>query len=413
MEHTSDKKLAYRWGIAGVLCLVFIAIVAIISLSSPSARRQVPDKSAQITVQVKKLARENVGITIQSFGLVKPLTQTRLVARVAGAIEFIDDDFREGGVFEKGQLLASLEQDDYLIELDIARAQVAEAESRFQTEQAQAIEAKADWKRSGRKGEAPALALREPQLKAAEAALKSAQAAVKRAELNLQRTEVRAPFNGKVLSLDVGLAQVVSVNTVLGEIFSTEAAEVKLPIKSEDYAYLTLPQQDEAALVTITSRLSQTQRYQAKLVRLSGAVDSDSRQLYGLARIESPFTINENNQRPLKVDEYVTAEIQGKTLKDVLLIPNSAIYQGSYVYLHKGGKVERREVTLGWTNDESALVKAGLEEGEELVLTPLGRVTSGTLVKVEGQRATETPKKNFEGNINKVQASNDAKGDAK
>lgn len=384
--NSSDKKIAHHRFIAVGLLLVFFAIIYLIFASRPTATRFAPDKKAQITIDVERLERKDVPISIHSYGLVRPLTQTSLVARVSGVISYIDEDMREGGAFEKGQLLVSLEKDDYLIELDIAKAQVAEAQSRYETEKAQAYEAKLDWQRSGRKGEAPALALRQPQLKAAEAGLKSAEAAFKRAQLNLQRTDIYAPFNGRVLELNVGLAQVIGANAVLAEVFSSDAAEIKLPIKSQDYAFLELPLKEGPAApkVDFTAQFAGEQQWQGHLVRASGAIDESSRQMSVVARIEQPFVTQEQGTRGLKVGEYVTATIQGRVMDGVLVIPNSAIYQGSYVYVHVDGKVERRNVSVGWSDDQNSLIESGLQEGDELVTTPLGRVTSGTLVKVSG-----------------------------
>lgn len=374
-----------------ILILCFVLVVIVILESRPSANRKPGENKAHITVEVLDLKYQDFPVSLKSYGLVKALTQTSLVARVAGVVEYIDEDLREGGVFEKGQLLVSLEKDDYLIELDIAKAQVAEAQSRYQNEKALAIEADHDWKRSGRTGEPPALAVRDPQLKAAEAALKSAEAAVKRAQLNLKRTDIRAPFDGRVLNHNVSLAQVVSINFSLADVYATDAAEIKLPVKSQDYQYLGLPLEKSrnTPKVRFTSQLAGEETWFGEVVRVSGAIDETSRQLYVVANIKDPFTFGDGNTRPLKVGEYLSAEIQGTQLKDALIIPNFAIYQGSYVYIYRKGKVHRRDVTIGWSDDRHALIESGLISGDKLVTTPLGRVTSGTLVKIAGTDRTE------------------------
>ncbi len=386
LSHSSNQLR-----LAGILTLIFVFLIVAFFYSRPSAERRPSEATAQITVDLMLLQAQDLPVVIQSYGLAKPLTQTSLVARVGGVVNFVDENFREGGSFKKGQLLIALEKDDYLIELDIAKAQVAEAQSRLQNEQALAEEAKYDWQRSGRKGEAPALALRQPQLRAAEAALISADAAVKRAELNLQRTDIKAPFDGRVISHNVGEAQVVGVNTALAEVFSTQAAEIKLPIKSKDYQFLDLPLTDDkpAPNVVFTSQFGKTRHWEGSIVRASGAIDEASRQLYVVARIDDPFYAQDSSLRPLKVGEYLTADIQGLTLKNVLVIPNSAIYQGSYVYVYKDGQVHRRNITFSWSDASRALVASGLSAGEQLVITPLGRVTSGTLVKIAGSENTE------------------------
>jgi hypothetical protein len=70
----------------------------------------------------------------------------------------------------------------------------------------------------------------------------------------------------------------------------------------------------------------------------------------------------------------------GHTLQDVLVIPNSAIYQGSYVYVVENDVLQRRNIEITWQNDQDAIIKTGLGDGDILVTTALGQVTSGVRV---------------------------------
>ncbi len=290
-------------------------------------------------------------------------------------------------------MLATLDKSDYLIELDIATAQVAEAQSRLASELAQAEEAKHDWKRSGRTGEPPALAVRKPQLDAAEAALKSAEAGVARAKLNLSRTEIKAPYNGSVIRSHVALGQVVNASSTLAEIFATDAAEITLPIKSNELHLLNLDHSSTNMMenhtpVAIESRLFDKHIWQGKIVRVSSALDEQSRQLSVVARIENPFTPNAQHP-PLKVGEYITARITGKTLENAIVIPNQAIYQGQYVYIFRDKQVHRQDISIEWRGEEESLINAGLNEGDQIVLTALGQIHSGTPARVSKNKIQE------------------------
>ena len=50
----------------------------------------------------------------------------------------------------------------------------------------------------------------------------------------------------------------------------------------------------------------------------------------------------------------------------------------------------RRAVTLGWQNGFDAIVKTGLAAGDQLVLTSLGQINSGTPVAIAGQTLTNS-----------------------
>ena len=68
----------------------------------------------------------------------------------------------------------------------------------------------------------------------------------------------------------------------------------------------------------------------------------------------------------------------------MIVVPTKAIYQGTYVYVVNDGKLLRKEVTTRWQNSQDAVIESGLNNGDELVITPLGQVSSGTPVTVLG-----------------------------
>ena len=103
-----------------------------------------------------------------------------------------------------------------------------------------------------------------------------------------------------------------------------------------------------------------------------------------IAQIDDPFGRQSEGKAPLKIGQYVTAEIKGRKLSDVLVIPNNTIYQGSYVYTVEDGVLRRKDVDIAWQNDVEAIIHGGISPGDELVTTPLGQVTSGIRVSVIG-----------------------------
>lgn len=371
------------------LAALFFVLFLLIKFTQPSAQRSSQYQPPSIEVYVQTIKPQTFQITVNSYGFVEALTRTTLATRVSGEVTFIDDSFRLGGLFTKNQLLVSLDKSDYTIEFDIAMAKVAEAQSRYASEKAQAEEARHDWKRSGRKGEAPALAVRQPQLDAATAALKSAEASVARASLNLSRTEIRAPYTGSVIQHFIGLGQYVGQNTPLGEIFSHDAAEIPLPIKNSELHLLGLDitranklDKGNSVPVTITSTLFSENIWPGKIVRVASAINEQNRQLSIIARISTPFGHQADNRTPLKVGEYVTAKIQGKTLQNAIVIPSNSIYQGRYVFVFKDGRIYRQNIASVWSDNGFTLVESGLAEGDQLVISALGQVSSGTSAKV-------------------------------
>lgn len=387
--------------------LIFVAIAVVIGLvlqaiwsSSPSVQRQKAPKVAKITIEALPVVEQDYPIKVHSFGTVQPRTQSFLVAQVSGQVMKVNPNFRPGGFFEVGDELLLIDDRDYKAEVEIAKATLITAEQTLQEEQARSAQALHDWERLEQKGEPSALVLRKPQLHTAEANLQSAKARLYKAELALSRTRVVAPFAGRVLQQLVDVGRVVGVNTQLAQVYASNYVEVRLPINNRDLAFLDLPEEYRGGKVyqvdtpvTLQSNLMGDQSWQAELVRTEGAIDSNAQQLYVVAQVHDPFRAVDANtandgisaSKNLRIGQYVTAEIRGKTVKSAIAIPNQAIYQGSYVYVFKEGKAFRRDVGIRWQNSEESLIAYGLEAGELVITTPLGQVNSGTAVQLQDE----------------------------
>jgi RND family efflux transporter MFP subunit len=380
-----------------LIVLVLLGSVAwMIYNNPPEVRRGQPPQPPRISVETQRIEAAPYSVVLESYGRIQPRTQSTLLPQVSGEIVWLAPNFRAGGFFEQGEELIRLDSRDYAAEVAQAKAGVMSARQQLVEEQARAEQAAADWQRLGNKGEAPALVLRKPQLASARAALASAEAALQRAQLNLERTRIRAPYPGRVLQKQVDLGQVVSSNTILGEIFAVDYLEVRLPLQSRDLAFVELPEayrfeqsRGRQPKVELISELIRPEVWTGRIVQTEGAIDPDSRQLYVLAQLDDPYGNNALDRIPLKVGQYVTARIQGREIADAIVIPNRAIYQGSYVYTVEQGVLQRKPIRIAWQNATEALIAEGLEPGDELVLTSLGQVISGTPVKVLGVPESE------------------------
>lgn len=371
----------------------FILAAYIVASNPPKPQRGRPSTAPQLSVDVTTLVKADTTIFIDSYGKVKPRTQSILLPQVSGQIININPNFRDGGFFEKGDMLVELDDRDHKAEIKIAQSALFSAQQALSEEQARSEQAKQDWQRLGNDGEPSELVLRKPQLIAAQAKVYSAQASLAKSELALERTKIKAPFTGRILKKEVDVGQVVSSNTKLAEIYAVDYVEVRLPIQNKDLPYINLPESNRfdgqasfQPVVEISSDLmSIPQTWKGKVVRTEGAFDTASQQLFVVAQIDDPYGINQSEGLPLKIGQYVKATIVGKVIKDALVIPNKAIYQGSYVYIVENNVLKRKEVSLAWQNDDIAIIRSGLTENDSLVVTPLGQVNSGTPVEIHSE----------------------------
>ena len=395
LSQTMKKRL-----LPVIILVIAILLAQVIISNPPQANRRGPSKAPQMTVEAQQLTPQMYQVYLDSFGTVKPRTESVLVAQASGQINYISEQFRDGGFFERGDVLLKLDDRDHRADVNIARANLLDAKQNLAEEQARSEQAAKDWQRLGKAGQPSALVLRQPQLEAAKAKRLSAQAQFEKAQLALERTQIIAPYAGRVLSKKVDLGQVVSNNSPLADIYAIDRVEIRLPIKNQDLALIDLPEefrgQTNSTQVGATVKLLSAvndQSWSGQLVRTEGAIDEQSQQLYVVAQIEDPYAFaqdaNPSRQGAIKIGQYVSANIAAKLLPNALVIPTQSIYQGSFVYIVDEGVLLRKEVELLWKNEHEAVIKSGLNTGELLVTTALGQVSSGTPVSV-ANKAGET-----------------------
>ncbi len=374
-----------------ILPLVVIAAMAggawVVSNNPPEVKRSPRAAVPAMTVQVQQVEIQDYPLKIQRFGRVVAQQRTLLMAEASGEILYIAPELRVGGQFKKGQLLLRIDDARYQAELAIARASLTESQENFAEQQALAEQARQAWLLSGQKGEPGDRVLRKPQLKAAAAQVESAKSSVKLAQLSLAKTEIFAPFDGSVATLNVEKGQAISSGAEIATLLAKSAPEIEVALHQRDLAYLRLDTlstnpADSGANPAAEIR-DNGKTYSGNLVRTAAELDSASQQLMARVQITSLASANgEQSTDWPRVGSLVKVSVQGKTLENVIVIPNPAVYQSRYVYRVVEGRLQRQEVVLGWQDDRFSVVESGLSIGDQLVITPLGQVTSGTLVSV-------------------------------
>lgn len=373
----NKKRLWLPALIIGAFTIFLYLIVSI----TPSPKREHQAAPAKLSVETQVLQAQTYAVQLNSFGRIQPGIQSTLVAQVSGQIIWLSDKVREGGSFHKNDVLLRIDDRDYQVQRDIAKAELATANASLEEEISKSEQARREWQSAQLAIPVNDFALRKPQLAAAKAAAQSATAKLNQAELNLQRTAIRAPYNGKAKTLNVDLGDVVSTNTSIANIYATDYAEIRLPVKNSEIALLDTTKTTNDMHIDIRSTLAgNTITWPARVSRVSASMDDNTQQIHLIARIENPFS---NEQRPALIPgQYAEADINSGELHTVIVIPNKSIYQGSYVYLVRDQALQKTNIQLRWQDATHSIIAAGLQAGDELVLTPLGQVNSGTPVLV-------------------------------
>jgi len=384
-------------GLAGLAAYVLLQVTK----PQPTPNIEAP---RPVSVEVVPAIRAASRPTVVVYGEVRPAVRTQLVAQVGGKIMSIAPDFIEGGQFVPGEVLLTIEDTDYRAAVDERRARVAAAQ--VDLEQALADADVARKQLAGQRNPSP-LALKKPQVARAESSLKAAETALSLAQTNLERTQISLPFNGRVESQGADLGQYVNPGKVLGSVFGTDVAEVRVALTTNQLAALGIPVGyiggENGGLVTTLSAVmgGRVHRWEGRLTVLDAGIEATTRSVYGTVRIEDPYgDIHADSDMPLAVGLYVDAEIQGRTIVDAVQIAAEGLRAGDEVFVIDGeGLLDVRQVDVIHRNRDIVMLASGVEAGERVIVSAirnpvrgmrLQAVDDGTIADSTGDDVTPT-----------------------
>lgn len=148
-------------------------------------------KVKKVKVFVQTVTAKPTRLLVESQGQAQPNAEIQLRSQVEGRVTAVSNTFVAGGSFTKGDVLITLDPQDYQLLVIQRQAKVQQTQEALERITAESANAIAELTLLNRDNASP-LAKKLPQLSRAEADLASAQAALKQAQLNLQRTQIIA-----------------------------------------------------------------------------------------------------------------------------------------------------------------------------------------------------------------------------
>ncbi|WP_412971797.1 efflux RND transporter periplasmic adaptor subunit [Glaciecola sp. MF2-115] len=383
---------------AGIPVLILIgAIVVMVVLIS---MKEQPEKEEVIErdflVDAKPIELKSVEFLVYSQGSVQAKNKTILSSQVSGRVTAISDKFVEGGFFKKGDVLVELETNDYQTDLLLAEAELARAQASFDEEKARGKVAAEEW-RSFNNGTPPELGLRKPQLAREEASVQAAKANLQRAQRNLDRTKIRAPYDGLVKSRNIDLGQFITLGSQLGEVYSTDVAEVRLPLTDDDVAFLTDLNTDTPQVTLSAEVAGKTIKWQGRLVRDEAVLDSKSRVIYGVVEVKDPYQLQLQKQKKgmaLRFGRFVNATITGITADNIVVLPRNVLrLDGTILTVDDDKKIRINFVTVQRADEDFVYISEGLDPQELVVVSALPNPYEGMPVRFLGDEEQTPPSK--------------------
>ena len=366
--------------------------IAYMLMFTPREFPQTEIETPSFLVGVDTAYRTPVQFEVHSQGTVSPRTSTSLISEVTGQVVEVSPNFVRGGFFKKGDVLIRIDDRNYQTAVKSARAGVARALTKVETENAMSGYALEDWeklKSLNASVAAPSeLQLRKPQLTEVLAELEFAEATLEKALEDLERTVIKAPYDGMLSEKRVDIGQFVSGGTQLGASFAVDFAEIRLPLALEDLKFIELPSHNSPNTVPVkltTDVGGKTGEWHGEIVRTEGVVDTKTHVIHAVARIEDPYDLNNGGVNKLRLGSFVKATIEGVDGGELFVIPRHALYRGKTLWVVREDQtIEPREVDIVRSDEEYSYISNGIYSGEIYCVTPIDQPLPGMKVRFDG-----------------------------
>lgn len=367
--------------ILGILALGVIGM-GILQKTGPQADKEVPPKAIP-TVKTMTAEVGEKQLYVKTQGEVKARMFTQVSSQVMGRTTMVSPKLRAGGTFKKGEVVLEIERTDYVSALARAESSLADVKLALEQEEARAEQAMRDWKKLG-KGAAPDLVARKPQIASAKAKVTAAEAEVARATRDLERTTLRAPYHCRVDQSYVDFGAHVGAGMRIADVYSVDVRELRVPVPLSELAYLN---DDEliGSHVDVEAELAgETKTWVGKIIRSEGKVDRATMMMYLVVEIAVSRSQRVEDLPPPGL--FVHASIKGRTMKQVMEIPRSALRaDNSVMVVDKEGRLELLNVSVARTMKDSVLISKGLVAGSEVIISAIETPVSGMKVEIEAK----------------------------
>jgi len=356
--------------------------------------RPAPEVSAAVAARVYPAQAYAV---LNASGYVVAQRKAAVSSKSTGRLAYLGVE--EGSRLKKGQILASLENEDLEAARNQSRAQINEAKAGLAEAQAEQHDAKLQYDRFktlvakdlvARQDYDTATARLEKAkagVAAAQARINTARAGLANAQASLEYSYIRSPFDGVVLTKYAEVGEVVApfgaavnARAAVVTMADLDSLMVEADVAEANIDKVRLGQPCEITLDAIPDKrfpgevhmiVPTADRSKATVLTKVKFLEKDDRILPEMSAKVAFLS------RPLPVGER----------KPRLALPKAAVITrdgSNYAFLLDGNRVKLTPLTLGPEMGDLVEIKQGLKEGDKVVLKPPASLPDGSRVQVKG-----------------------------
>ena len=363
----------------------FISVYSWLQATKQTVKPQAPEEQTWI-VQSVAVKQIDVQPLQQAFGTVAAAREAHLRFGVAGEVDRVSDDLRNGADVKTGAILASLDTERLQLDLDKVEVRIkAEmtqikeftaqlALRRRMAERAQSLSDKGVGSQAELDGAELAVSQASNQLAMAKSRLAELKVNLRRHRKDLEDAVLKAPFDGSLSGVDLALGNQVSNTYLVATLTDLSSLEVSFVVPADIYANVTnlIGQQVKLSWSSEGSVVSETT---ATITRAEVVVDRTE----GGGRLYAELP--DNAARSVPPGAFVEVSYSGRVLTSVIELPEEALVGQDQVFVIEQGRAMQRQVVLLHRSPGWIWVRGDLKTGDKVIATRLPGIGNGLRVR--------------------------------
>ena len=363
----------------------FISVYSWLQATKLTVRPQVPEEQTWI-VQSVAVQQVDVQPLQQAFGTVLAAREAHLRFGVAGEVDRVSDNLRNGADVKTGAILASLDTERLQLALDKVEVQIKAETTQIKeftsqlalrqrmAERAQSLSDKGVGSQAELDGAELAVSQASNQLSMAKSRLAELKVSLRRHRKDLEDAVLKAPFDGSLSGVDLALGNQVSSTYLVATLTDLSSLEVSFVVPADIYANVTnlIGQQVTLSWSSEGTVVSETT---ATITRAEVVVDRTE----GGGRLYAELP--DDAARSVPPGAFVEVSYYGRELTGVIELPEEALVGQDQVFVIEQGRAMQRQVVLLHRSPGWIWVRGDLKTGDKVIATRLPGIGNGLRIR--------------------------------
>lgn len=371
-----------------VLALFILGYVLLMATGSETKPVVAPERSWPVTVQQAQYG--DVQQSISAFGELVSRREVDLRMLVAGEVIETGDNYEDGALVQKGDVLVKIDPFNYQNAVKDAAAQLrggmallrereaAYELSKVEYERAEKLFAKGNVAQKYIDDRKLEVTIAESRMIQQKSAVERLDVLVARAKRDLRNTSLVAPFDGYISGLQAREGRLLNINEPVATISDARSYEVRFNLSDAQYGRFLKTGTDLVGRpVDVRWNIGdETITLEATLTQVGARISKNTRGVDAIARIDG------ETPAALRGGAFVDVVLRGQDVPNVVAVPKTALYGDSQIYVIVDDRLQSRIVEIAGETQGNVLIASGVESGDKILLTRFNEAAPEVSVKI-------------------------------